>query len=481
MPQTVLKNLKKYVNNNAFQLFAVSCFALFLEMVVIRWLSSSIRIFAFLKNIPLIISFLGLGLGIMTTHPKIRLKENLLRIYALLVVILGTSKISSLSMAPIPTGDSLWVWWSSEVFLDTQLRSSMSTIIASWVGYIIVVTAILTLLFFLFFSIGQHIQERLRKFKPLDAYKYDLLGSIFGVLLFTLVSFLHTSPFWWVLISTILLLTLIKVNVKRALLLLFISFVTYIGTLGTYWSPYYRIDVREIMRGKDGTAGAVALTVNHVYFQQMANFSEDYLGKYANEEHKRVSVNYNLPYMFVKNPGDVLVVGAGGGNDVAAALRHGAKSVDAVDIDPLILQLGEKLHPEKPYHNSNVTQIVDDARSYFEKTDKKYDTIVYGLLDSHTTSSTFSNIRLDNFVYTLESFSAAKEHLKDGGNVILSFAAGKPWILSRISEMLEQVFDTEVLAFRRHKGSDGGIFVAGDNLNKDALEDEQVKNLRANI
>lgn len=479
--RTVSENLKRYINNNAVQLFSVSCFALFLELVVIRWLSSSVRIFAFLKNIPLITSFLGLGLGIMTTRPRLRIKENLWGIYVLLMLLLSTSRYSFLSKVPIPSGDDLWIWWSSESFLDAYMKSSSLMIVASWAFYIFVVAVVLILLFLLFFSIGQSIQERLKKFKPLDAYKYDLLGSIFGVLLFTLVSFLRTSPFWWILISTGFLLVVKKSNLKKVILLLLVLLMVYVGTLGTYWSPYYRIEVGKAMKRKDGSAGAIALTVNHVYFQQMANFSEDYLNSYASDEHRRVSVNYNLPYMFVENPGDVLVVGAGGGNDVAAALRHGAKNVDAVDIDPVILQLGRKFHPERPYQNSNVTQIVDDARSYFEKTDKKYDTIVYGLLDSHTTSSTFSNIRLDNFVYTLESFSAAKEHLKDDGQVILSFAAGKPWILNRISEMLKQIFDTEVLAFRRHEGADGGIFIAGDNLIKAALQDEQIKNLKVDI
>jgi len=40
----------------------------------------------------------------------------------------------------------------------------------------------------------------------------------------------------------------------------------------------------------------------------------------------------------------VLILGSGLGNDVAAALRNGAEHVTAVEIDPLILQIGERLH-----------------------------------------------------------------------------------------------------------------------------------------
>ena len=44
-----------------------------------------------------------------------------------------------------------------------------------------------------------------------------------------------------------------------------------------------------------------------------------------------------------------LVLGAGTGNDVAVALSEGAEHVDAVEIDPVILELGSRLHPDHPY------------------------------------------------------------------------------------------------------------------------------------
>ena len=36
-----------------------------------------------------------------------------------------------------------------------------------------------------------------------------------------------------------------------------------------------------------------------------------------------------------------MIVGSGTGNDVAGALRNGSSAVDAVEIDPAILRLGE--------------------------------------------------------------------------------------------------------------------------------------------
>ena len=112
---------------------------------------------------------------------------------------------------------------------------------------------------------------------------------------------------------------------------------------------------------------------------------------------------YNIPYRFYPAPPSVLVLGAGSGNDVAAAVRNGAGPLVAVEIDPLILKLGRELHFEKPYDSPRVQVVLDDARSYIQNSSDKFDVIVFSLLDSHTTASHFSNIRLDNYVYTVES------------------------------------------------------------------------------
>ena len=65
---------------------------------------------------------------------------------------------------------------------------------------------------------------------------------------------------------------------------------------------------------------------------------------------------------------NVLVLGAGSGTDVAAALRHGAKHVDAVEIDPVIIRLGREHHPDQPYSDPRVTVVNDDARHFLRTT-----------------------------------------------------------------------------------------------------------------
>ncbi len=107
-------------------------------------------------------------------------------------------------------------------------------------------------------------------------------------------------------------------------------------------------------------------------------------------------------------------MGAGAGNDAAAALRNGAGEVDAVEIDPVVYSLGESLHPAQPYASPHVHKILNDARAFLRSTHKEYDLILFGLLDSHTQFSDFSNMRIDNYVYTEGSFQEARELAEAG-------------------------------------------------------------------
>ena len=57
----------------AFDLFLVSFLGLFFEILIIRWLSTEIRLFAYYKNLPLIAAFMGLGIGFMLARKKLTL------------------------------------------------------------------------------------------------------------------------------------------------------------------------------------------------------------------------------------------------------------------------------------------------------------------------------------------------------------------------------------------------------------------------
>jgi len=125
---------------------------------------------------------------------------------------------------------------------------------------------------------------------------------------------------------------------------------------------------------------------------------------------------YGYPYTHLPTaPRDVLIVGAGSGNDVALALASGARHVDAVEIDPVLQRLGSDLHPDHPYQDPRVSVHIDDGRAFLERTDSRYDLILFALPDSLTLVSGQGGLRLESYLFTLDSMRSVRDHLNAGG------------------------------------------------------------------
>ena len=81
-------------------------------------------------------------------------------------------------------------------------------------------------------------------------------------------------------------------------------------------------------------------------------------------------------------------------------MRANATRVDAIEIDPVILALGERYDPEHPCRDARVKNIVNDARSFLRSTGDKYDLIGYGLLDSHALLRSASSVPYGSFYHS---------------------------------------------------------------------------------
>jgi SAM-dependent methyltransferase len=174
---------------------------------------------------------------------------------------------------------------------------------------------------------------------------------------------------------------------------------------------------------------------------------------------------YQWPYtVFGDTFDDVLILGAGTGTDVAAALRHGARHVDAVEIDPVILRLGAEHHPDHPYSDPRVRAINDDARHYLATTDRKYDLIVFALIDSLTVQSSFSSVRLESYMFTEESFRAVRDHLKPRGVMALYNYFREKWLVDRLANTVSDVFGREPLAHVHQERAYLAVMLAGPRL-----------------
>ncbi len=131
--------------------------------------------------------------------------------------------------------------------------------------------------------------------------------------------------------------------------------------------------------------------------------------------------------------------------------------MDAVEIDPFLVNIGRKYHPEHPYDSPHVSVYVDDARAFFKKTHEKYDLIIFGYLDAHTMLTGLSSIRLDNYVYTLESFREARGLLSNNGTLVMAFT-GRSYLSERLYATLAEAFGTPPRAYFTNCNKTGVVY-----------------------
>jgi len=460
------------IPNRTLGLFLVSILGLFLELLFIRWIGTEIRIFAYLQNTILVACFLGIGLGMFTSSKTIKIKQSLTPIVfllALMAIPITRSVLGSISQMLSVLNDL--VIWSKAITSDPAV-TPIFLIMGLALTY-----SVLILIVDAFVPIGRILGRLMNtNSNPIWVYSVNILGSLIGTWLFVTLSFFSQPPFTWffvtgILIAVFILWTNDDKRTNFALLGIFLILALFSnqspGSTNTIWSPYQKLALEE---NANKTAGDyIVINVNNVGYQAMINLSDQNVsanpGIYPPE--RRGLSQYDIPYLLHPNPTSALLVGAGSGNDAAGALRNNVKKVTAVEIDPVIIEFGKKLHPEKPYSSPNVQIVNDDARSFFSTTQDKYDVISFGLLDSHTTTA-MTNARLDHYVYTKESIIQAKSKLADGGVMVLTFEAQKPYISDRIEKVLEEVFHQPPIVFiipNSAYGWGGVMFVTGDLQN----------------
>ena len=428
------------------RLFLASFLALYFELLVIRYISAELVVFGVLKNLPLIASFFGIGIGMLRAGemPLIRRSFPLVAAALFLLARFG-------HYLPTPS-----LGWEYGLSSGDQSRIFLVFIFLAFV------TGVLWLIVMFFAVLGGFVGEHMSQIASLPAYSINLAGSLTGILAFTCLSFLRTPPAVWLTLGFLLVLPFLWSRWIEIAVLAAVVAVALIPQPNTYWSPYHRIDVRPIFAAGDSSPSAYELSYNHAWYQTMVDLSPDFVRHYPLAEPNRsVSDYYDLPYRFVSNPHNVLVVGAGTGNDVAAALRRGATHIDAVEIDPVILDMGRRFHPEHPYASNRVTVHVEDARAFLSHTKQKYDLIVFGFLDSSTLLTSFSSLRLDNYVYTRESFMAARDRLTPDGTLVLAFAVARGFVTERLFGTLTSAFGAEPRAFQTPTHVGGMLYVEG--------------------
>ena len=416
-------------------LFLISFLILFFELAAIRWFGATVVFLTFFTNVVLLASFLGMSIGLLAA----RRPQNLVQT-ALPLAMLSCAAAVVTHLLYWQWADSVTVGVGNQgtspglIYFGTEYRPADPSrwVIPMWAvgGFFFALVALS------FVGLGQvmgrafdAIPDRVR------AYTVDVCGSLTGIGAFAAMSYFQLPPTIWFV--PIVLLMLYFGGWRKPVQLAAAGTLFVLVAIGSHgllvhgevsWSPYYKVGYTPAFR---------EIATNDIGHQQMLKI-----------EHNGTA--YVLPHLLNRDAGgrpfeDVMIIGAGSGNDVAAALRSGVKRVDAVEIDPRINAIGRSLHPDQPYGDPRVSVHLDDGRSFARNTERKYDLAIYALVDSLVLHSGYSSLRLENFLFTREALEDVKRTLKPDGVFAMYNFYRQGWVVGRLAKMAEEVFGEKPL------------------------------------
>ncbi len=426
------------------RVFLISGLLLFLELACIRWFPARVLFLTYFTNTVLLACFLGMSIGCLAAGQAC---DYIVKTPLLLAIAMAAAQLVELQAQRLYRVVDVGNQNSPQlVFFGTEYGrvdpAKFSVPIEFLCGVFFALIALSMV------GPGQELGRALKQVpNRVQAYSSNILGSIAGILLFAACSLWSLPPRWWFTSISIGLAFLIIPRWqswparRMVLVLLSLICVTWFALPGvnstgvhqTYWSPYYRIDYNSKIR---------EIWTNLIGHQSMVSRDTQPLR----------AATYDLPYALRRDagaptPGNVLIIGAGSGNDVSAALRWGAAHVDAVEIDPLIQQLGARYHPEHPYQDPRVSSYIEDGRQFLRQTDRHYDVIVFALVDSLVLHSSYSSIRLESYLFTRDAFADVRRHLSPGGMFAMYNIFRRGWIDVRLQKLLQTSFGPDSMVF----------------------------------
>lgn len=393
------------------RLVVLSFLMFFVELALIRWTAANNVHLAYITNFILLASFLGVGVGFLRAGSPLDLFRWAPVALGVLVafVLVFPVKLVTLS-GPHPFAGAFgWPALSQWVSLPIIF------------GLVVVTMA----------GIGQAMARTFVAFSPLEAYRLDILGSLAGIAVFSGMAFLDLPPVAWGAVAGAGFVVLMSRSLRwwqgGAVAVVVVLLAVESLSPTDHWSPYYKITAVK----PPHTHGVLMVSANNIPHQTV----------YPIATLRRLEPFYFFPYKHLDpgSVGNVLIVGAGTGNDVGIALAEGATHVDAVEIDPVLVQLGRQYNPEHAYQSPRVTVHVDDGRAFLQDTSRKYNLILLALPDSLTALAGQSALRLENYLFTSQAMEVARAHLAPGGTFTM-YNYYEPFLLNRYATTVDDVF-----------------------------------------
>jgi len=127
-----------------------------------------------------------------------------------------------------------------------------------------------------------------------------------------------------------------------------------------------------------------------------------------------------LPFRLTPNA-ETMIIGPGGGPDVVAALASGSRKVTAVEMNPLMLKFVRSYGARAGnlYDRPDVETVLSEGRNFISRTDRRFDIILLGFVDSWASVASGGLSLSENYLYTTEAMRAYYDHLSDNGIVVV--------------------------------------------------------------
>ncbi|MCG8405855.1 MAG: hypothetical protein MI923_11720 [Phycisphaerales bacterium] len=209
------------------------------------------------------------------------------------------------------------------------------------------------------------------------------------------------------------------------------------------WHVVARVDVFDEGTGYPSFGGSLSrvwdetkppMTLRAIY-QDGAAFTGIVKLQGSAPQKEAILGHYMQGCAHVIRPGaKVLVIGPGGGVDVAIALHHGATHVTGVDLNPWTIDYVKTKFNDFAgglYNRSDVDIVCEEGRHYMTATSRTFDVIQLSGVDTFTALATGAYALSENYVYTREAMLDYFSRLSEDG--IVSFSR---WLFTPPRETL---------------------------------------------
>ncbi|MBZ5620433.1 MAG: hypothetical protein LAQ69_17165 [Acidobacteriia bacterium] len=179
------------------------------------------------------------------------------------------------------------------------------------------------------------------------------------------------------------------------------------------------------------------------------NYDLDHLT--PSERHDLLEDGFSLAYA-VRPGAKALIIGPGGGWDVARALASGSHDITAVEINPIIAEtVMQKKLPDLSRHlysRPGVHVYTEDGRSFVRRSTDRYQVVQATLVDTWASTAAGAFALSENNLYTTDAFRDYLSHLTDDGLVAITRWGFEPpreslRLISLAMEALGQLGETE--------------------------------------